>query len=110
MPQAKTMFRCRFDCYLYRVASCQRTSEGLTDTLPGPELLDEIRCLAGVADVAKCYSRSTALQYHVDLHIEVDPELTERESHDIASETPFGIRRELEGCGRARMIVPHTVP
>jgi cation diffusion facilitator family transporter len=76
------------------------TSDRLTDTLPDPDLLDEIRAAAntvsGVDAVEKCYARSGGLQYHVDLHIEVDPELTVRESHDIATEVRFAIRRKLD--------------
>ena len=34
----------------------------------------------------KCYARKTDLQYHVDLHLEVDPEITVRQSHEIATQ------------------------
>lgn len=58
----------------FRVA--KETSEKLTDTLPTQDLLEDIRRAAksvpGVENVEKCYARSTGLQYHVDLHIEVD--------------------------------------
>lgn len=60
----------------------------LTDTMPSSELLNEIRQIArevpGVQDVEKCFARKTGLQYHVDLHIEVDPEMTVAESHYLA--------------------------
>lgn len=75
-------------------------SQKLMDKLPAPELLDEIRRVAqgipGILGVEKCYARSTGLQYHVDLHIEVDPELTVRASHHLATETRFAIRRQLD--------------
>lgn len=76
------------------------TSERLTDAMPEGEMLEEIRAAAmtvnGVRAIEKCFARSTGLQYHVDLHIEVDPELTVRASHDIATETRFAIRRQLD--------------
>jgi len=60
----------------------------LMDTMPDDDAMDEIRQVAAsVADVAgveKCFARKTGLKYHVDLHLEVDPEITVRASHDIA--------------------------
>jgi divalent metal cation (Fe/Co/Zn/Cd) transporter len=35
------------------------------------------------------------LKYHVDLHLEVDPEMTVRASHDIAQAVREQIRQEL---------------
>lgn len=71
----------------------------LMDTMPDEILLNKIRAAAarvhGVAGVEKCYARKTGLQYHVDLHLEVDPEITVRESHDIASRVRDRIREEL---------------
>lgn len=82
----------------FRVA--KDTSEKLTDTLPSQERLDDIRRVAksvpGVADVEKCYARSTGLQYHVDLHIEVDPLMTVQQSHEIATTVRFAIREQLD--------------
>lgn len=76
------------------------SSQKLTDKLPSPELLDEIRQVAqklpGIIGVEKCYARSTGLQYHVELHFEVDPEMTVLASHDLATETRFAIRRQLD--------------
>jgi cation diffusion facilitator family transporter len=64
------------------------TSLELTDTMPSAAILGSIRRLAleipQVEAVEKCYARKTGLQYHVDLHIEVDPELTVASSHYIA--------------------------
>jgi divalent metal cation (Fe/Co/Zn/Cd) transporter len=37
-----------------------------------------------VIGVEKCFARKTGLKYHVDLHLEVDAEITVRASHDIA--------------------------
>jgi divalent metal cation (Fe/Co/Zn/Cd) transporter len=72
----------------------------LADTMPDNEPLEEIRrvarSVAGVIGVEKCYARKTGLQYHVDLHIEVDPALTVWESHQIASAVRIELRRQLD--------------
>ena len=71
----------------------------LMDTMPDAKLLARIRSAAmrvpGVLGVEKCYARKTGLQYHVDLHLEVDPEITVREGHDIASRARDQLREEL---------------
>ena len=38
----------------------------------------------GALAIEKCFARKTGLRYHVDLHLEVDPDLTVLASHDIA--------------------------
>lgn len=64
------------------------TSLQLMDTMPAPPLMQQLREAAlkvpGVHGVEKCYARKTGFQYHVDLHLEVDPDMTVRESHEIA--------------------------
>ncbi len=75
------------------------TSARLTDAMPDPTLLRQIRQVAlnvpGAIGVEKLFARNTGLQYHVDLHLEVDPELSVRQAHDIANEVRFAIRRQL---------------
>ena len=48
----------------------------LMDTMPDPALMEQIRAVAmtvpNVRGVEKCFARKTGLQYHVDLHLEVD--------------------------------------
>ena len=36
------------------------------------------------------------IRYHVDLHLEVDPEMTVRESHDIASAVKNRIKSDID--------------
>jgi divalent metal cation (Fe/Co/Zn/Cd) transporter len=59
----------------------------------------EIRSVAvsvpGAMGIEKCYARRTGLKYHVDLHLEVDPEMTVRESHDIATRVRIQIKETL---------------
>jgi cation diffusion facilitator family transporter len=63
------------------------TAMQLMDTMPEPKMMAEIRQAAaavpGVRGVEKCFARKTGLRYHVDLHLEVDPDMSVRHSHDI---------------------------
>ncbi len=65
-------------------------SMDLMDTMPDARALDEVSRAAatapGVRRIEKVRARKTGLQWHVDIHVEVDPELTVRESHTIAAE------------------------
>ena len=76
-----------------------RTVGQLLDTMPEPAKLAEIREAAlrvpGALGIEKCYARRTGLKYHVDLHLEVDPELTVRASHEIATRVRTAIREAL---------------
>jgi cation diffusion facilitator family transporter len=65
-----------------------------TDTPPDPQRMKEIR--AGVRGVEKCFARKTGLRYHVDLHLEVDPEMTVRRSHEIAHQVQLRIREKVD--------------
>ncbi len=75
------------------------TSMELTDTMPPPGMLAEIRQMAnqvkGVDGVEKCYARKTGFQYHVDMHIEVDPDMTVAESHLLGHRVQEYILRKV---------------
>jgi cation diffusion facilitator family transporter len=77
----------------------RETSLDLIDTMPAAELIERIKTaalrVAGVRGVEKCYARKTGLQRHVDLHIEVDPQITVAEAHDIATSVRLHIRQAL---------------
>jgi cation diffusion facilitator family transporter len=77
----------------------QRTVDSLLDTMPEKGKLNEIRdvalSVAGAMGIEKCLARRTGLRYHVDLHLEVDPDMTVRESHDIARHVKFAIKESL---------------
>ncbi len=72
----------------------------LTDTMPPPGMLAQIRQIPyevpGVDGVEKCYARKTGFQYHVDLHIEVDPDMTVAQSHYIAHRVQAHIMRKIK--------------
>jgi cation diffusion facilitator family transporter len=75
------------------------SSDSLADTMPPSEMLEEIHRIATsnpqIRAVEKCYARNTGLQYHVDLHIQVDPNMSVLESHKIANQVRFTIREKL---------------
>ena len=77
-----------------------QTAMQLMDTMPDDRLMDRIRATAlevdGVRGVEKCYARKTGLRYHVDLHLEVDPEMTVRQSHEIAHQARLHILKSLD--------------
>jgi len=72
----------------------------LMDTMPDENLMAQVREVAssvpGALGIEKCFARKTGLQYHVDLHLEVDPGMTVLESHDIATAVREQIRKRLD--------------
>lgn len=77
----------------------RRTIDSLLDTMPEPSKMHEIRRIAlsvpGAAGIEKCFARRTGLRYHVDLHLEVNPDMTVRESHLIASRVKNAVKEHL---------------
>lgn len=76
------------------------TTLQLMDTMPEPEDMQRIREVGlrvpGALGIEKCFARKTGLQWHVDLHLDVDPALSVFASHQIASEVRARIREELD--------------
>jgi len=76
------------------------TSQELKEGTPADERIEHIRRIAlavpGVSGVEKTYARKTGLQYHVELHLEVDPRMTVQDAHDLATATRFMIREKLD--------------
>jgi cation diffusion facilitator family transporter len=77
----------------------RETSLQLMDTMPGDTMIAQIRAAAGTVEgihgVEKCFARKTGLKYHVDLHLEVDPEMTVRRSHELAHDVRLRIMERL---------------
>lgn len=75
------------------------TTMDLIDTMPSDETLEELRRVAmeepGVECVEKCFARKIGLQYHVEIHLEVDPHLTVLASHDIATRARIRMKETL---------------
>ena len=77
----------------------RETTLQLMDTMPDAAQLKEVRnaalSVAGARAVEKCYARKTGLRYHVDLHLEVDANLTVRDSHEIAGAVRTAIKAQV---------------
>src|SRR6204780_34120 len=91
----------------------RETALQLMDTMPEGKQMDEIRAAAlrvpGTLGIEKCFARKTGLRYHVDLHLEVDPDLTVRASHDIATAVRIAVKNDLEWVEDVLVHVePHT--
>ncbi|HWF48971.1 MAG TPA: cation diffusion facilitator family transporter [Bryobacteraceae bacterium] len=87
------------------------TVKQLVDTMPDASRMAEIRSVAmsvpGAMGIEKCFARRTGLKYHVDLHLEVDPEMTVRESHYIATQVRIRIKETL---GWVADVLVHVEP
>lgn len=77
----------------------REASLALADTMPDPQMTAEVLRVAsgvpGVVGIEQQRARKTGLQYHVDLHLEVDPEMTVRASHEIAHEVKRAVQAAL---------------
>ena len=78
----------------------RETTMQLMDTMPDARLIGQIReaasAVAGVRGVEKCFARKTGFKYHVDLHLEVDPEMTVRQSHQLAHAVQLNVLARLD--------------
>lgn len=87
------------------------TSLDLMDTMPPDTLLDEVRRSAcrvdGVRGVEKLFARRTGLQYHVDLHLEVDGWISVDAGHAIATDVRERIRADV---GSVSDVLVHVEP
>jgi divalent metal cation (Fe/Co/Zn/Cd) transporter len=87
----------------------------LIDTMPEERLMNQIRAVAaevpGARGVEKCFARKTGLRYHVDLHLEVDQDMTVRKSHEIAHNVRLHILDQLQWVADVLVHVePHNEP
>jgi cation diffusion facilitator family transporter len=71
----------------------------LMDRQAGPDVVLAVRreatAVAGVRGVEKLLVRKTGMEYLVDIHVEVNPEMTVREGHAIAHAVKDRIVRQL---------------
>jgi cation diffusion facilitator family transporter len=78
----------------------RETALQLVDTMPDPGQMQALRAEAlmvpGAMGIDKCYARKTGLRYHVDLHLEVDPNLTVLASHEIARAVKRHLKNRLD--------------
>jgi cation diffusion facilitator family transporter len=71
----------------------------LMDAAPDRELIEQIRAVAqiipGVAGVEKTYVRKMGYQFFVDMHIEVNPQMTVENAHRISHEVKNKVREQI---------------
>ena len=71
----------------------------LVDTRPSSDLTETVVEVAGrvpgVRGIDKVLARKAGLQYHIDLHVEVDPTLTVAASHAIAGRVRATLKNDL---------------
>jgi len=87
----------------------------LMDTAPDREIKREVERLAatipGVAQVEKCFVRKMGYQLYVDMHVEVDPQMTVLRSHEIAHEVKDRIRDAMPAVSDVLVhIEPLNIP
>jgi cation diffusion facilitator family transporter len=83
----------------------------LMDRAPGREMQERTRqaaeSVSGVERVEKCFLRKMGHQFYVDMHVEVDPQMSVQRSHDIAHEVKDRIRAQIP---RVRDVLIHIEP
>jgi cation diffusion facilitator family transporter len=71
----------------------------LMDEAPDPKIVEHIRQIAagasGVARVEKCFVRKAGHLFFVEMHVEVDPQMTVLRSHEIAHNVKDKIRETM---------------
>ena len=81
------------------------------DRAPSREMVERIRQIAetapGVEAVEKCLVRKMGYHYYVDMHVEVDPQMTVQHSHEIAHEVKDRIRSQIDAV---RDVLVHIEP
>jgi cation diffusion facilitator family transporter len=83
----------------------------LMDRSPSRELVEQIKRVAshvaGVERVEKCLARKMGYHYYVDMHVQVDPQMTVQRSHEIAHEVKHQVRSRFP---RIRDVLVHIEP
>jgi cation diffusion facilitator family transporter len=87
----------------------------LMDHAPDPEVIGKIRQIAagteGVTNVEKCFVRKAGHQLFVEMHVEVDPQMTVLRSHEIAHAVKDKIRETMPSVGDVLVhIEPLKIP
>lgn len=87
----------------------------LMDQAPSPEVIGQIRQIAsnteGVASVEKCFVRKAGHQLFVEMHVEVDPQMTVLRSHEIAHAVKDLVREKMPSVGDVLVhIEPLKIP
>jgi cation diffusion facilitator family transporter len=71
----------------------------LMDAAPNAALVAQIKSAAsqveGVQRIEKCIVRKAGFEYFVDMHVEVDPQMTVRQAHGIAHQVKDRVRQTM---------------
>jgi cation diffusion facilitator family transporter len=83
----------------------------LMDRSPNREIIERIKKIAetvpDVARVEKCLVRTMGYQYFVEMHVEVDPQMTVFRSHQIAHDVKNKVREQIP---RVHDVLVHIEP
>jgi cation diffusion facilitator family transporter len=83
----------------------------LMDTSPNRELIEEIRrsaaAIPGVERIEKCIVRKAGNRYFVDMHVEVNPQMSVQVSHGIAHKVKDHVREQFPAV---RDVLVHIEP
>jgi cation diffusion facilitator family transporter len=83
----------------------------LMDRSPNLDVIEQIKKIGeaapGVVRVEKCLVRKMGYQYFVDMHVEVDPQMTVLRSHEIAHDVKDKVRAQVP---RVRDVLVHIEP
>lgn len=71
------------------------------------QIRNEAQKVNGVLGTEKCFVRKAGMQYHVDLHVIVDGDISVRSGHDIAHKLEDRILHEMPNIGH---IIIHIEP
>ncbi len=86
----------------------------LMDRSPSQEMIDHVREIAhsnpGVDRIEKCLVRKMGYHYFVDLHVEVDPEMSVRQSHAIAHQVKDRIREQIPSVRDVLVHIEPSIP
>jgi divalent metal cation (Fe/Co/Zn/Cd) transporter len=87
----------------------------LMDEAPDPKIVEQIRRIAadisGVARVEKCFVRKAGHLFFVEMHVEVDPQMTVLRSHEIAHDVKDKIRETMPAVSDVLVhIEPLNIP
>jgi cation diffusion facilitator family transporter len=83
----------------------------LMDVAPDPRLIREVESIAGkvpeVRQVEKCLARKMGNEFFIDMHIEVNPQMTVQEAHNVAHNVKNAVRRAIPAI---RDVLVHVEP
>jgi cation diffusion facilitator family transporter len=83
----------------------------LMDRMPGSEIVGPVRAAAesvpGVRAVEKLTVRRAGMVYHVDIHIQADPNMSLHDAHDLSGAVKAAIRRAEK---RVQGVLVHMEP